>query len=98
MAAHLGIPVNELKSRIGYSEFLEWKIFLDKEEERQTKLDYYLAQIAAEVRRGWVKNPKSVKVKDMLLNVQNASGPAEKRIARSKAVWLGAVNLKGKES
>ena len=44
--------MGDLKARITYREFVEWLCFLNKEEERQTKQDYYLAQIAAEIRRG----------------------------------------------
>jgi len=83
--------VDELKERITYSEFLEWLTFLGREEERQTKQDYYLAQIAAEIRRGHVKNPKAVKVKDFLVEVKTTpETPGE----RSKSVWMGALKIK----
>lgn len=82
--------VDDLKGRITYREFLEWLAFFGREEERQTKLDYYLAQIAAEVRRGNVKSPKSVKVKDFLLEVK--SGP-EKPGARSKSIWMASLKM-----
>lgn len=84
----------ELQTRIGYTEFLDWLTFLGKEEERETKQDYYLAQIAAEVRRGQVKSPKSVKTKDFLLQMKKSDAPDK---ATSKAIWAGALGVKLKE-
>jgi hypothetical protein len=102
VASHLSIPVAELAGRITYSEFQDWIAFLQREEERNTKLDIYLAQIAAEVRRGIVKNPKSVKTKDFLMKKQvHTPSPEEKkgeaRAARSKAIWVNTLNLKVKD-
>lgn len=85
--------MGELKERIAFSEFLEWVVFLGKEEARHTKQDFYLAQIAAEIRRGWVKNPKTVKIKDFLAEVESTPGPS-KPGSKSKSVWLGAFNIK----
>jgi len=73
--------VSELKMSITFSEFLEWCEFLNWEDERQTKLDTYLAQIAAEIRRGQVKHPRNVRISDLLLT-------KAKRKIDSKAVWL----------
>jgi len=89
--------VGDLKERITYREFLEWLAFLGKEEERQTKQDYYLAQIAAEIRRGIVKVPKSVKVKDFLIEVQVTPKEKEK-MKKSKSFWLGIAKVKPKGS
>ena len=95
VASHLRVTVAELSARITYREFIDWLSFLDLEEERQTKLDYYLAQVAAEVRRGNVKNPKSVKTKDFLVQMKR-TGPADKT-AKSKVVWAGALGVKLKK-
>lgn len=88
VASHLGMLIEELKVRITYTEFVDWLTFLRKEEERQTKQDFYLAQIAAEVRRGNAKNPRSVKVKDFLVTTQQ-----EKVTSRSKSVWAKALKV-----
>jgi hypothetical protein len=83
------MPVRELRKRITYSEFLDWCEFLTQEEQRVTKLDLYLAQIAAEVRRGWVANPRSVSVQDFLLETKPRVDPSQ-----SKQVWLSYFGIK----
>jgi hypothetical protein len=55
---------------------------------RETKQDFYLAQIAAEVRRSNMKNPGSIKVKDFLLTFRTA---AEAKSAKSKKIWAKAL-------
>ena len=89
--------MGDLKERVTYREFLEWITFLNKEEERQTKQDYYLAQIAAEVRRGHVKSPRTVKVKDFLIQVVPTPNE-KKRMENSKSFWLGMAKVKPKGS
>ncbi len=70
---------------------------MEEERHEPTKLDYYLAQIATEVRRSYVKKPGNVKLKDFLITFKTAA-PAkpvpttaqekQMHIARSKAAWL----------
>jgi len=94
VASHLGCPVSELAARITYSEFIDWLAFLWREEERNTKQDIYLAQIAAEIRRGLVKNPKSVKMKDFLMKKAETPTKVEKPPSKSKSMWAAALNVK----
>jgi len=94
VASHLGYSVAELRARITYSEFIDWLTFLRREEERNTKQDIYLAQIAAEIRRGLVKNPKSVKTKDFLMNKTDAPTKVEKPPSKSKSAWMRSLNMK----
>lgn len=73
-----------------YTEFLEWLEFLRWEEDRHTKSDYYMAQVAAEIRRSNVKNPRKVRVQDFLLK----SDPViAKKSADSKKVWAAALKI-----
>ena len=92
VASHLKVPVQELIKRITFSEFLDWLQYLEWAERRDTKNDYYLAQIAAEVRRGNVKSPRLVKIKDLLLKMQKP-----KQRLSSKQIWLQALGIKLKE-
>lgn len=94
VASHLHSTVEELAQRISYSEFLGWLDYLLWDEQRQTKLDIYLANIAAEVRRSYVKHPKTVKAQDFLIKVSEPK-PAATGMA-SKAIWLQALNVKPK--
>lgn len=78
--------MSELRGRITYSEFKEWLLFL----ELDTKEDYYLAQIAAEIRRANVKNPNTIKIKDFLIKYRSAS---EEKTAKSKSAWAKALRM-----
>jgi len=50
--------------------------------------DYFLAQIAAEIRRSYVKNPKAVQLKTFLHKFKvRAETVLESSIERSKAFW-----------
>lgn len=87
------------------SEFIEWMAFLDLERNQTSKEDYYLAQVAAEVRRSFVKSPQSVHVKDFILSFTRAersspggSSPAmEDPTQRSKNYWSAVLGLEKKE-
>lgn len=96
VGARLGIPVEEIRSRITRREFLDWLLFLDWEEQRVTKLDHYLAQIAAEVVRApLVKatDRRRVKRDDYLVRFVKPTEEQKDKVAKSKANWgmyLGA--------
>lgn len=68
-----------------------------KETEEFRREDYYLAQIAACVTRGHVKNPRSVTLQRMLLDFKAKRQPQSEnhRIQRSKSVWLGMTGVWG---
>jgi hypothetical protein len=93
VASHLHHTVEELAEKVTYREFLSWLDYLNWAEDRTEKSEYYLAQIAAEVRRGYVKHPKSVKTKDFILK----SVEKKQTMSKSKSTWLGFFNLKPSE-
>jgi len=102
VASHLSIPVTELRQRISFREFVDWITFLRREEERETKQDIYLAQIACEVRRGYVAEPRTVKLKDLMLTSSTEEpakeeAPRAKSKSRSKAAWTKALGVKSEE-
>jgi hypothetical protein len=77
-----------------YREFLRWVWFLEWEEAEApaTRLDYYLAQIAAEVHRTAAKHPGQVSVqsklcKFALIDREPSSDEREAHIKMSKAFW-----------
>lgn len=55
-------------------------------------MDYYLAQIAAECRRGWVTRPKEVRVQDFLL------GEQKKKPLTSKEKWAMHLGVELEEN
>ena len=88
----------ELRNRITQREFVDWLHFLRWEDERQTKADYQLATIAAEVRRGNVKHPNKVKMSDFLVKMKTQDeAEVEDKTAKSKVAWLSAAGLKPKK-
>lgn len=51
-----------------------------------------MAQIAAEIRRGHVKHPGQVKIKDFLMQLRPPED-VQKKIEHSKKAWAQALNL-----
>jgi hypothetical protein len=79
-------------------EFAEWKVYLEQDMARAKPEHYYLAQVAAEVRRGVAKRPRDVKLDHFMLKF-GAPKPRppqtpEARLAASKSMWMAAVGLK----
>lgn len=103
LASHLHMTVEKLKEEITFSEFLEWNEFLALERNKARKLDFYLAQIAAEVRRTCVKFPEQVRTNNFLLkfaspleaqmelDADNAEEYREQKVANSKSAWFAAL-------
>jgi len=91
VASRLGMSVEETRRRMTQGEFLEWCEFLYWEEARQTKMDLYLAQIAAEVRRSYVLKPNTVKMDSFLVRSRES-----RKVETSKGFWFAAVGLKMK--
>jgi len=88
------MTVRELSERITFREFEDWLLYLDWADYRhQTREDYYLAQIALEVRRSYVKHPNQVKFKDFVYRPPDIK-EKEDRVAASKAAWLSVLEMK----
>lgn len=85
------------------SEFVEWQEFFRNELAEPTREEYYLAQIAAEVRRTIAKRPGAVSLSSFLLKfkpmgeAERAPADIEYRIALSKAKWFGIANANAKQ-
>ena len=81
------------------TEFVEWMAYLDDEVERGFhREDYLFAMVAAEIRKGNVKNPRSVKMKDFILDFsgkkkeeEHQALSLEERTARSKGFWFSVA-------
>lgn len=82
--------MRELMSRVTFTEFIEWLEYLKLVHRRNSKRDMYFAQIAAEVRRGYVKNPSKVKVDHFLLGEKT---PGEEKSHNSKQTWAAALGI-----
>lgn len=101
LAYHLRMTVADLKEKITLSEFQAWHTFLRIRRDRNEKMHFYLAQIACEIRRSYVKHPGSLKLGDFLLKFAAPEDPGEMsgeelrkyKVALSKGAWLAGVGL-----
>jgi len=102
------MPIQRVMSETTSTEFAEWQAYFRQELEATTREEYYMAQIAAEVRRGNAKNPRGVRLEDFILSLKTTDAEAEaegdeppdeetlaRRTAVSKAFWFGVANYKG---
>lgn len=89
------MSVARCKRETTSSQFIEWRVFLDELPNEFNPLYEYLAQIAAEIKRAWVKQKKKVKRKDFILQFRRVkvqqSAPSKAAIEHSKRSWLGVV-------
>lgn len=77
-----------------------WLVWLRRQWDRPDRHDWYLMQLACEVRRVLSKKPASIKVQDFKLRFgteKTKSKPRtrEEAAALSKAKWLGFVEIAG---
>src|SRR5438105_8555511 len=107
VAFRLGKTVQELKELITPTEFEGWLEFLRLERNRNTKTHYLLAQIAAQITKGLVKEPEKVLIEHFMLNLAirveepEATEAVEEEdgvilMSAAKARWavaLGVVNV-----
>lgn len=104
LAHRLRMTVAALKEQITITEFLQWQEFFRILRDRHEKLHFYLAQIACEVRRSYIKHPRQAKLGDFLLkfaNPDDADRPPTQaelahRCAVSRASWLAYAGVKPK--
>lgn len=106
IASHLGISLQRCKREHTSREYLRWLAYLAKQDiEKFDRLEYYMAQIAMEVRASYAGKKKRFKLSDFLIkftrkekDISTLSGEElEKRkkevLERSKAHWLGILGL-----
>jgi len=96
----LNIPIAELKQKTTSTEFVIWMEYLERDVNAFHPENFYLAQIAAEIRRSFVKNPKQIRLKDFLLKFIMPEEPKKlsikERSKRMKRFWFFHVGLKNK--
>ena len=92
LASHLHLTPQELQERVPSSQLPMWSAYLKWHDENNL-LYLYLAMIAAEVRRSWVKEPKKVDTKDFILRKKPdvSRMTVEERTRRLKAFFGAAL-------
>lgn len=79
-------------------EFKARMAWLADEIERPSRADWYVMQVAMEVKRGRVKHPNLVTLKEMVLEREKPTSPLtkEEATAKSKSLWYGMVGIQRK--
>ncbi|MCP4566474.1 MAG: hypothetical protein GY841_02705 [FCB group bacterium] len=88
------MTVQECKRRHTHKEYIEWLAYWEMEANAFNPDRYYMAQVAAEVRRGNSKKPLSVKTEQLLIKFETKGGPPKRmtkaEVESQKAAW-GAI-------
>ena len=77
------------------TEFVEWIEYFRQDFNVRRREDYFLANIACEIRRSVVKNPKSVKLKPFLLEFETK--PIKKERRNTLNTWLAWARVKSRK-
>lgn len=98
LASHLRMPLRECMQKHTHREYLLWMAWLAKQHDTPDRSDYYLMQIAAEIRRVLSKQPNKIKLEHFKLSTAGKPAPVQQRetVEQSKARWAGLVGYKGK--
>ena len=101
LASHLGMSLDEVKMKTSASQFVLWMEYLDWEINAFDKTCYYLAQIAAEVRRPNMPKGKTVKLDDFIIKFTSKKDTekpedAQTTANRMKQYFFGLTGLTGK--
>jgi len=100
LASELGMALDETKRKTTSQQFVMWCVWLDEKANRFDPLFHYMAAIACEIRRGQVKSPRSVQIKDFLLKFtkeQPPVAPTNTLMAWAKSKWFGFLRMQNKE-
>ncbi len=80
------------------SDFVLWKVYLEEELNGFHREDYYLAQIAQEIRMVLAKKPSQIKLKSFLLKFvreqEQRQLSREEYTKRSKSFWFSMTGFK----
>jgi len=98
------MSVDRVQDETSSFQFMMWKEYLERDVNAFHRENFYWAQIAAEVRRSFCKNPKRVKVENFLLKFKNKVVTKKKmtkkeRTKSAKAFWgaLTSMSFKPKK-
>lgn len=97
LASHLSMPVQQVKQMTSSSDFTNWMVYLEEEPNKFNALYFYLAQIAAEVRRSFIKHPDKVKTNDFMIKFVDKKSSNVKKAKQSKSTWLRWLGIDRKK-
>jgi hypothetical protein len=101
VAGVLGMTVRRLRRRMSNRELLTWLAWLESRWDTPGPREWYLMQVACEVRRVLSKKPEKIQPHHFKLRFRRdgQAPPADPReaAARSKSRWLAAVGVAPRE-
>ena len=103
LAARLHTPVQRCMVETSSRDFADWKRYRIIEMNTPDRVDYYLMNIAAEIRRVNIANPRNVKLADFVLPFTEDAPKGKKpptkkeieaRTEKSKSAWFALAGVK----
>lgn len=94
LASHLSMPIQQVKQMTSSTDYMNWMIYLNKEPNRFNPLYSYLAQIAAEIRRSFVKSPDKVETENFIIKFVDKKSKIKQKAEQSKSSWLRWLGIK----
>lgn len=102
------MPLDDCIAKHTHRQYRLWLAWLDQQWERPDRTDYYLMQIAAEVRKVLAKNRKQIEIEhfgipstfwDRLFKRKPATPPEQQKVSKaqaaiSKATWFAFLGVK----
>lgn len=91
------MPLQQVKQMTSATEYIGWMIYLNEDPNKFNALYMYLAQIAAEVRRSFVKRPNKVEISDFVIKFVNKKTSNKQSVEHSKRAWFSFLRFKRKK-
>ena len=85
----------QLKRMISASEFIQWMVYLETEQDRISVDQVYLASIATECRRSYVKDPNKYTIKHFLSLFKKQQPESKKPQTREEAAAIAKASIFG---
>jgi len=97
------MPLTRCQRETSSTQFLEWMEYLEQDLNAFHREDYFLAQIAQEIRRTVVKEPEEVKIETFLRKFEKKVVEVKRKLTREEAAekskrrWLPWAGLSFKK-
>jgi len=92
------MSLQEAQAKIPSTEFVLWREYLKLEYNRPRREDFYLAQIAAEIRRAHFTKPEKVRLLDFIIKFKKPKKVDKRtfmqRLKASKMFWFKTADFR----
>lgn len=85
--------LKEVTSRMSHREYLTRLAWIEENLNDPEKNEFYLMQIASEVRRVLSKNPNKIKLEDFKIKFASKVTEVQDRMQKSKQAWMAALSM-----